>query len=162
MIDIITLGDPILRKKSDVVAEINDEARVLIDEMFQSMYAEKGVGLAAVQIGRLLRIVITSVVEDKPRVFINPEITATSIEEEVIEEGCLSIPGMTSYIKRPVQVRVQAQNENGKLFVVNTSGLLARVVQHEIDHLNGVLFIDYLDKKERKKIISSLKRKVRV
>ncbi len=162
MLQIVTFGDALLRKKSVAIPEVTDEIRLLIESMFESMYAGKGIGLAAVQVGRLDRIFIAHVPEDVPRVFINPEITATSIEQNVFEEGCLSIPGAIADIKRPDAVRIQAWNERERPFVVNAGGLLARVIQHENDHLNGVLFVDLLDKRSRKRLVDSYSGEARV
>jgi peptide deformylase len=153
MLDIITLGDGRLRKHSILVPEIDGEVTELAKEMFASMYANKGVGLAAVQVGSLLRLFITDVEGDGPRVFINPEIIETSVEQGAIEEGCLSLPNLNADVIRPLQVRVQAWNERGKPFALDAEGMLARAVQHELDHLNGVLFIDRIAQKKRDRLL---------
>ena len=150
---IVTIGDPVLREKSATVHGVLDDTMALIQDMFRMMHAERGVGLAAVQVGRLMRVFITHVPDDVPRIFINPELTETSIEEGMFEEGCLSIPGTTADVKRPLGIRIQAWTEKEKPFVLNVDGLLARVIQHENDHLDGLLFVDRVDlKKTRKRV----------
>ena len=141
-LNIITLGNSLLYEESQAVNHMNKELKDFIKQMFRVMEKGKGIGLAAVQVGRLLRIFITHLPKDKPRVFINPEIVTTSIEENIIEEGCLSIPDLYTEIKRPQFVKVQAINEKEKPFVLEADDLLARVIQHELDHLNGILFVD--------------------
>jgi peptide deformylase len=153
MLNIITLGDEQLRKHSIVVPDLNGTVHALIDQMFESMRAGKGIGLAAVQVGNLYRLFITEVAGDRPRVFVNPEIVETSLEQVSYEEGCLSIPGIDADVVRPRRVRVQAWNEKGKPFSLDAEDLLARVVQHEYDHLNGVLFVDRLDPKKRERLV---------
>ena len=134
----------------------------MIENMLETMYHAEGVGLAAPQVGELKRIFVTHLPEDSPRVFINPEIVATSEEQTTYEEGCLSIPGLYAEVVRPAWVTVQARNEEGKLFTIDVTGLLARVVQHELDHLNGVLFIDRLPEKKRQRILKSYTKPVNV
>jgi peptide deformylase len=153
MLNIITLGDDQLRKHSIVVPELNGTIHTLIEQMFESMRANKGIGLAAVQVGNLYRLFITEIAGDKPRVFVNPEILETSLEQVSYEEGCLSIPGIEADVVRSQRVRVQAWNEKGKPFSLDAEDLLARVVQHEYDHLNGVLFIDRVDPKKRERLV---------
>jgi peptide deformylase len=153
MLNIITLGDEQLRKHSIVVPELDGAVHTLIEQMFESMRAQKGIGLAAVQVGNLYRLFITEVTGDKPRVFVNPEILETSLEQVSYEEGCLSIPGVEAEVVRPQRVRVQAWNEKGRPFSLDAEDLLARVVQHEFDHLNGVLFIDRIDPKKRERLV---------
>jgi peptide deformylase len=151
---ILTLGDPTLAKHSVVVPDINADIQALADQMFEAMDREKGVGLAAVQVGRLLRMFVTRVKGDSPRVFINPDILETSIELVPWEEGCLSIPGLYTDVIRPASVRIQAWNLKGRPFTLSADGYLARVIQHEFDHLNGVLFIDRIDKKKKMRLLS--------
>lgn len=152
MLPVITLGDPRLRERS----EPTDPSAVcdLVRMMFKAMYGEEGIGLAAVQLGRPLRVFVTKVADDRERVYVNPEIIETSIEEETAEEGCLSIPGVRADVTRSARVSVQATGLNGRTFRVNARGLLARAIQHEIDHLNGVLFIDHLDRRERDALLA--------
>lgn len=152
MLELITLGDPRLRARSEPTASA--EVRDLVRQMFKKMYAEEGIGLAAVQVGSLLRVFITKVEDDRERVYINPEIVETSIEEHTADEGCLSVPGVRADVTRPARVSVQATGLNGRVFRLNAQGLLARAIQHELDHLNGRLFIDYLDEGERDELLA--------
>jgi peptide deformylase len=151
---IITYGNSLLRKKSEQVVKVDADLQALIKDMFETLAREKGVGLAAVQVGHLLRVFITNATKDKPRVFINPEIIETSIEEDLYEEGCLSIPGINSDVTRPFGVKVQAYNEKERPFTLTCEDLLARVIQHEYDHLNGVLFIDRLNPGLKQELIT--------
>jgi peptide deformylase len=160
MITIIKLGDPMLEKHSVVVPDINGDVTSLVSEMFDAMDRGKGVGLAAVQVGKLLRLFITRVPGDSPRVFINPDILETSIEMEPFEEGCLSIPGLFTDVIRPSSVRVQAWNLKGRPFSLSVDGYLARVIQHEYDHLNGILFLDRIDPKKRQRLLTAYEEKV--
>jgi peptide deformylase len=160
MITIIKLGDPMLEKHSVVVPDINGDITSLVSEMFDAMDRGKGVGLAAVQVGKLLRLFITRVPGDSPRVFINPDILETSIEMEPFEEGCLSIPGLFTDVIRPSSVRVQAWNLKGRPFSLSVDGYLARVIQHEYDHLNGILFLDRIDPKKRQRLLTAYEEKV--
>jgi peptide deformylase len=161
MLTIVKLGDPILLKHSVVVPEVTPEITTLVGEMVDAMDRERGVGLAAVQVGRLLRLFVTRVPGDMVRVFINPDILETSIEQEPFEEGCLSIPGLYTDVIRPTSVRVQAQNARGRRFTLNADGYLGRVIQHEFDHLNGILFIDRIDSKKKMRLLAGYEEKVR-
>lgn len=137
------LGDPILREETKPVAAITDEIRRLIDDMFDTMYAAKGIGLAAPQVGRSERLTVIDV-DDEPMVLINPEIIESSSATDKAEEGCLSIPEVYGDVERPSSVRVRAMDRDGKVFERDASELLARCMQHEIDHLHGKMFIDYM------------------
>ena len=161
MYNIVTLGESVLTKNSIMVPEIDDELKHFIEGMFDTMYEGKGIGLAAVQVGNPLRLFITHSPKDMPRVFINPVIVETALEEDIYEEGCLSIPGINADVKRPYAVKIQAWNERGKPFALDADRLLARVIQHEYDHLNGILFIDRLESKKRDRLLKSYKRKAR-
>jgi peptide deformylase len=161
MLSIITLGDPLLAKTSSLVPDINGDFRTLVERMFETM-AGRGIGLAAVQVGQPVRLFVTRAPRDAARVFINPDILETSVEEETIEEGCLSVPGLYADIVRPSSIRVQAWNEKGRPFSLTADGMLARVILHEFDHLNGVLFIDKLDGKKRKRLLASYEEKLRL
>ncbi len=152
MLDIYTLGDEILRERCKPVKLFDSALASLIDAMFATMADANGVGLAAPQIGANIRLFIVDVPEYGPGVFINPQIIETSVELSCAEEGCLSIPGLFHDVERPASVVVQAQDAKGKSFTVRAEGLLARAIQHENDHLNGVLFIDRLDKEEQEKM----------
>ena len=127
----------------------------LANAMVEKMHEANGIGLAGVQVGHLKRLFVTGVEGDTPRVFINPSIIETSMELSDYEEGCLSIPAIYAEVNRPAAVKVQAWNERGRPFTVDAEGLLARVVQHELDHLNGVLFIDYLDEQLRDRVMGT-------
>jgi peptide deformylase len=143
-----------------VVPDINGDIQALVSEMFDAMDRGKGVGLAGVQVGQLLRLFITRVPGDVPRVFINPDILETSIELGQFEEGCLSIPGLYTDVVRPTSVRVQAWNLKGRPFSMSVDGYLARVVQHEYDHLNGILFLDRIDQKKKLRLLAGYEEKV--
>ncbi len=146
LLEITKLGEEILRKTAEPVQEINDEIRQLADDMFETMIEADGVGLACPQVGKNLRMFVVIADDDVRRVFINPEIIKTSEELGDYDEGCLSIPKVYETIRRPVKVTVQAFNEKGKPFTLDADGLLARIIQHENDHLNGIMFIDRGDK----------------
>jgi peptide deformylase len=153
MLDIVTYGKEILTRKAEPIAEIDDRIRTLGEDMLEAM-AGKGIGLAGPQVDFPYRIFVTNVEEDKPRVFINPEIVLTSQELVSVEEGCLSLPRLYLDVIRPQAVRVQAWNERGRPFTVETDGLLARVILHEYDHLEGLLFIDRLKPAKRDKALA--------
>jgi peptide deformylase len=157
MLDIVTYGSEILGRKADPVKDIDDGIRKLGQDMLEAM-AGKGIGLAGPQVAAPSRIFVTNVEGDKPRVFINPEIVLTSQELVTIEEGCLSLPRLYLDVIRPEFVRVQAWNEKGRPFTVETDGLLARVIQHEYDHLDGVLFIDRLKPGKRDRALYQYRR----
>src|SRR6056297_1331564 len=147
--------DEFLREKSQKITDINADVLRLADAMIEKMHVARGIGLAGVQIGRLDRIFVTHVEDDKPRVFINPSIIETSLEMSDYDEGCLSIPAIYADVTRPEAIRVQAWNERGRPFNLDADGLLGRVIQHENDHLNGVLFIDYLAEEVRDRVMAS-------
>ncbi len=140
-------GDPILRKKSKAVRKITDRIEVLLEDMIETMEVEEGVGLAAPQVGVLRRIVVIDIGEG-PIKMINPEIYS-EVGEEIGPEGCLSVPGKAGTVERPTEIKVKYMDENGKKQDLEAEGFLARVICHELDHLNGVLYtdkvIDYLD-----------------
>ncbi|MCR5725325.1 MAG: peptide deformylase [Treponema sp.] len=141
---IYKLGEEVLRKKAVPVepAEITDEMRSLFEDMFETMAEADGVGLAAPQVGISKRFFVVMADDEVKRVFINPQIIGTSAELTDYEEGCLSLPGVSENIKRPEKVTVQALNEHGKPFTLDADGLLARIIQHEYDHLDGIVYID--------------------
>lgn len=137
-------SDPILRKESKVVKEITGRVKTIIKDMIETMYHENGVGLAAPQVGILKRIFVVDIQDGfGHRVFINPEITEKK-GKEMGAEGCLSLPGVTGEVERSYSIVVKALNEKGEEFTLEAEGFLARAIQHENDHLNGVLFTDYL------------------
>ena len=158
--NIVIEPDPILRKKSSVLEKVNGEIRNLLDDMLQTMYEAPGIGLAAVQIGILKRIIVIDISKDKeekkPLFLINPEITFRSKKTSVYEEGCLSLPGHFAEIERPAECHLNFIDYNGKRKELKAKGLLATCIQHEIDHLNGILFIDYLSKLKKDMIIKKL------
>jgi peptide deformylase len=155
--DIIVIPDKRLRLVSKPVEKVDTAIRKLADDMFETMYEAPGIGLAAIQIGEPLRLVTMDLAkkddEKAPQVFINPEVTWSSDEINVHEEGCLSIPDYYEDVERPAKVRVKYLDLDGKLQEVEADGLLATCLQHEIDHLNGVLFIDHLSKLKRDRVV---------
>jgi peptide deformylase len=154
--EIIKLPDPRLRLVSEPV-KIDDEIRALVADMFDTMYAAPGIGLAAIQVGVPHRIVTMDLAKKddpkNPQVFINPELLWSSDELGIYEEGCLSIPELYEEVERPARVKVAYTDLDGETHEVEANGLLATCLQHEIDHLNGVLFIDHLSKLKRDRII---------
>jgi peptide deformylase len=150
ILDILHFPDPRLRNIAQPVTEVDEAVRQLIDNMFDTMYSAPGIGLAATQVNVNKRIVVIDVSEDKeqPLCLINPKILDLSGVEEM-EEGCLSVPGVYETVRRADQVRMRALDRDGRPFELETSGLLAVCIQHEIDHLNGKLFVDYLSQLKR-------------
>jgi peptide deformylase len=150
---ILKYPDPRLKQMAEPVKEVNDEIRRLVDDMAETMYAAPGVGLAANQVGVLLRVFVIDIAnDDEPsdlRVFINPQITAT-VGTQTWEEGCLSFPGVTEEIRRAEKVTVTALDRDGKSFELEAEGLLAVAIQHENDHLNGVVMLDKLSAVKRR------------
>jgi peptide deformylase len=155
--EIIKLPDKRLRLVSEPVKRIDADIRKLIDDLFETMYHAPGIGLAAIQIGEPRRVITMdlSKKEDnhEPQVFVNPEIVWTSDETAKYEEGCLSIPDYYEEVERPAQVKVKYLDRDGKAREIEAKGLLATCLQHEIDHINGVLFIDHLSKLKRDRVI---------
>lgn len=155
--DIVKLPDPILKTVSAPVPAVTDEVRALVADMFDTMYAAPGIGLAAVQIGLRKRIVVTDVAKDDepkaPMCFINPEIVWRSEDTTEYEEGCLSIPEIYDKVVRPAEVQVRYMDLEGEEQAIHCTGLLATCIQHEIDHVNGVLFIDHLGRLKRDRIV---------
>ncbi|MDR1786811.1 MAG: peptide deformylase [Spirochaetaceae bacterium] len=156
---ILTLGDSLLRQKALPVEKVDDTIRALVADMFAAMEAKNGVGLAAPQVGKLLRLFIAAADDGVRRVFINPHITAMSEETAEREEGCLSIPGIYENITRPRAVTVQAMDERGARFVLEADGMLARIILHENDHLDGLLFLDRTGEDARNAAIARFKRR---
>lgn len=149
---VIQLGNETLRRRAEPVTDINDEIRELVREMFVTMENEEGIGLAAPQIDKSIRLFVVKADDGVERTFINPQIIATSQETESYEEGCLSIPKTYEDVIRPSAITVQAKNEKGRRFTIEADGLLARVIQHEYDHLEGILFIDRITAEKKEKI----------
>ncbi len=159
---LVIIPDSKLRLVSEPIKEITSEIRQLADDMLETMYDAPGVGLAAIQIGVPVRMVTMDVSksedERQPMVLINPEILWASEEKRVYEEGCLSIPEYYEEVERPDRVRFRYMNLQGETIEQDADGLLATCVQHEIDHLNGVLFIDYLSKLKRDRVMTKFKK----
>ena len=157
---IIIEPDPILRKKCDPLEKVDNDIRKLLKDMLETMYAAPGIGLAAVQIGILKRLVVIDISKDEkkkdPLFLINPEIISKSENSSVYEEGCLSLPGQFAEIERPAECFLKYIDLNGKEKKLKANGLLSTCIQHEVDHLNGVLFIDYLSKLKKDMIIKKL------
>ena len=155
--EIISLPDKRLRLISKPVKTITAEVRVLAADMFETMYDAPGIGLAAIQVAQPLRLITMDLAkkegETNPRVFINPEILSSSEEKSVYEEGCLSIPEYYEEVERPARVRVRFMDLEGKIHEEDAEGLYATCIQHEIDHLNGILFVDYLSKLKRDRVL---------
>jgi peptide deformylase len=155
---LIILPDPLLKRVSLPVDAVTDDIRALMDDMLDTMYAAPGIGLAAIQIGVPKRVVVMDLVkdEDKPRephYFVNPEIIAASEETTEYEEGCLSIPEVFENVTRPKSVRIRYLDRDGELRERDCDGLMATCIQHEIDHLNGVLFIDRISRLKRDRVV---------
>ncbi|MDR2176864.1 MAG: peptide deformylase [Treponema sp.] len=155
---ILTLGNDLLRQKAELVKNIDDGIRTTAGEMLDALHAGKGVGLAGPQVGFMKRIFVVHVEGDAPRVFINPSITATSAETVKYEEGCLSIPGVWADVIRAKTLQIQAWNEKGRPFTMDVDGILARVILHEYDHLEGMLFIDRLSVPKRNRVLAKMKK----
>jgi peptide deformylase len=157
ILPIITVPDPVLRKVAAPVERVDDELRRLIDDLLATMYDAPGIGLAATQVGVLRRVFVMDPAKDEapkePLVMINPEIVALGDEMRLHEEGCLSIPDITAEIERPARARVRFIDRAGEPAEMELEGIRSTILQHEIDHLNGVLFIDYLSRLKRDMIV---------
>jgi peptide deformylase len=162
---IVEVPDPLLRQISTPVDKVDDEVRALIADMFETMYDAPGIGLAAIQVGVPKRILVIDLQEPKeeggdpvkdPRVFINPEIVQSSDQEVPYTEGCLSVPDQYAEVDRPDRIRARWLDERGKAHEEEIEGLLATCLQHEMDHLEGVLFIDHLSRLKREMILKKL------
>ena len=156
---ILIVPDPILRKKCEPLENVDDDVRKLMNDMLETMYKAPGIGLAAIQVGILKRIVVIDISKEEkknPLFLVNPEIIYKSKNTSVYEEGCLSLPGQFAEIERPAECHIKYIDYNGKEKKLETKGLLATCIQHEIDHLNGILFIDYLSKLKKDMIIKKL------
>ena len=156
--DIIILPDRRLRSVSKPVSEVSDDIRTLVADMFETMYQAPGIGLAAIQVGVPSRVIVMDLskrdeAEGEPRVFINPEIVWSSQETSLYEEGCLSIPDIREDVERPSRVTVRYLDLDAKQRKTDAEGLFATCIQHELDHLNGILFIDHISKLKRERII---------
>lgn len=165
VLPIVTVPDPLLKKISKPVDKVDDKLRAFMDDMLETMYAAPGIGLAAVQVGKLYRILVIDLSpedeEPHPRYFVNPEIIWTSEELNIYNEGCLSIPEQYADIERPTECKVRYLDYNGKEHEDHLDGLLATCIQHEMDHLDGVVFIDYLSKIKRGIYVRKVKKLVK-
>jgi peptide deformylase len=162
MLDILHFPDPRLRNQARPVERVDDDVRQLIDDMFETMYAAPGIGLAAIQVNRPQRVIVMDVSEDRsqPLALVNPEILERHGVEEM-DEGCLSVPGVYETVQRADRVRVRALDRAGEPFEMDADGLLAVCIQHEIDHLDGKLFVDYLSSLKRQRIRKKLEKEAR-
>ena len=163
--DILIIPDKKLRLKSEPVQAVDANLRALVEDMFETMYKAPGIGLAAIQIGVPLRVVTMDLAKKdeppEPLVFINPEILASSDETSIYEEGCLSIPEYYEEVERPERIKVKYLDIDFKPKEIDADGLLATCLQHEIDHLNGVLFIDHISKLKRDMVMKKFKKAAR-
>lgn len=168
ILPILEVPDPRLRRLSAAVAEVTDEIRILIADMFETMYAASGIGLAAAQVGEPIRLLVMDLrdgPEDEngentanPRVFINPEISDLSEEIHVYSEGCLSVPQQYADVERPASIRARWMDADGKQYDERLDGLTATCLQHEIDHLDGIIFIDHLSRLKRDMLLKKLEK----
>jgi len=165
ILPIVTVPDPLLKKISAPVERVDDALRGLMDDMLETMYAAPGIGLAAIQVGRPLRLLVMDLAgEDSPaspQYFINPEITWQSEEMATYNEGCLSVPEQYADIERPAECRVSYLDYHGKPRNIHATGLLATCIQHELDHLNGIVFIDYLSALKRNMYVRKVRKLVK-
>ncbi len=160
--EILTVPDARLKLVSAPVQGVTDEVRALLDDMLETMYAAPGIGLAAIQVGVAERLIVMDLAREgeprAPRYFVNPEILWASEETAPYEEGCLSIPDVFDEVERPARVRLRSLDRTGEAVVEEAEGLFAVCIQHEIDHLNGVLFIDHLSRLKRSRAIAKVKK----
>ena len=163
VLEILEFPDPRLRTEASPVEAVTDATRALIDDMFETMYSAPGIGLAATQVNVHERIIVIDISEDRsePCVFINPQIRVLDEELGEYDEGCLSVPGFYETVNRPKAIEVTALDRDGKPFTRALNGLLAICLQHEIDHLNGKLFVDYLSPLKRQRIRKKLEKNQR-
>ena len=160
ILNILEFPDPRLRTTAREVSRVDDRIRRLVDDMFETMYAAPGIGLAATQVDIHERVVVMDVSGDQsqPLVFINPEVEVLGEEVQPYQEGCLSVPGYYEEVSRPSEIRVRALDREGETFELTPDGLLAVCIQHELDHLNGRLFVDYLSALKRQRIKTKLEK----
>ena len=163
ILEILEYPDPRLRTIAKPVEAVTPKISTLIDDMFETMYDAPGIGLAATQVDQHIQLIVMDLSEDKsePYVFINPEITILEGEPEKMQEGCLSVPGFYEDVERIEHVLIKALDREGKPFELEAAGLLAVCIQHEMDHLNGKLFVDYLSKLKRNRIKKKLEKQHR-
>jgi len=160
--EILVVPDPVLKQKSLPVEAVDDDLRALMDDMLETMYAAPGIGLAAIQIGEAKRVIVMDLArpdeEPAPQYFVNPEILWSDEELLPYEEGCLSVPDIYDEVERPAKVRLRYLNYQGETVEEEAEGLYAVCIQHEMDHLNGVLFIDHLSRLKRERAVSKVKK----
>jgi peptide deformylase len=162
--EILTVADhtPLLKQKSAPVERVDDELRTLMDDMLETMYAAPGIGLAAVQVGVPKRVIVMDIGREEegkqPRYFVNPEILWSSEEMASYEEGCLSVPEVYDEVERPARVRLRYLNYDGETIEEEADGLFAVCIQHEMDHLEGILFIDHLSRLKRERAVKTVKK----
>lgn len=163
LLNILHYPDPRLRRVAKPVVRVDEPVRKLVEDMAETMYKAPGIGLAAVQVNVAKRVVVIDISEtrDQLRVFINPEILARD-GSQVLEEGCLSVPGIYDEVERAAHVRVRALDRDGKAFEMDADGLLATCIQHEIDHLDGKVFVDYLSRMKQARIQKKLTKQARI
>ncbi len=163
LLPILEFPDPRLRKVAAPVRDFDDGLRTLVDNMIETMYQEEGIGLAATQVNVHKRLLVLDISEEKdsPQVFINPEFDVIEEELQDYQEGCLSVPGFFEEVSRPRAIRVRARDSQGESFELEARGILAVCIQHEIDHLDGKLFVDYLSPLKRQRIRSKLEKEHR-
>ncbi len=163
--DILIVPDPILKKVSARVDVVDDELRALMDDMLETMYAAPGIGLAAIQIGVPKRVIVMDLAKPDeppaPRYFVNPEILWASEETQPYEEGCLSVPEIYDEVERPAHVKLRYLDYNGKAVEEDAEGMYAVCIQHEMDHLDGVLFIDHLSRLKREQAVKKVKKQAK-
>ncbi len=162
ILDILHFPDARLRNVAKPVTEVDDSVRKLIDDMFETMYDAPGIGLAAIQVNDPRRVIVVDTSEERnaPLALVNPQVIEKQGEEEM-DEGCLSVPGVYETVQRAEKVRVRALDRDGKQFEMDVDGLLAVCIQHEIDHLDGKLFVDYLSNLKRQRIRKKLEKEAR-
>jgi peptide deformylase len=163
--EILVVPDPVLKQVSAPAAAVDDELRALMDDMLETMYAAPGIGLAAIQIGVAKRVIVMDISRQDeppaPRYFVNPEILWASEETLPYEEGCLSVPEIYDEVERPAQVKLRYLNYQGETIEEDAEGLFAVCIQHEMDHLDGVLFIDHLSRLKREQAVKKVKKQAK-
>ncbi|MDB5464023.1 MAG: polypeptide deformylase [Phenylobacterium sp.] len=163
--DILVVPDPVLKQVSAPVAAVDDELRALMDDMLETMYAAPGIGLAAIQIGVPKRVIVMDIARQDepkaPRYFVNPQILWASEETLPYEEGCLSVPEIYDEVERPARVKLRYLNYQGETIEEEAEGLYAVCIQHEMDHLDGVLFIDHLSRLKREQAVKKVKKQAK-
>jgi len=163
--DILVVPDPRLKQVSVAVDAVDDDLRALMDDMLETMYAAPGIGLAAIQVGVPKRVIVMDIARQdeprEPRYFVNPEILWASEETAPYEEGCLSVPEIYDEVERPARVKIRYQNYQGQQIEEDAEGLFAVCIQHEMDHLDGVLFIDHLSRLKREQAVKKVKKQAK-